>query len=193
VTRLLVLRHAPTDWNAAGLIQGRADRPLSEIGRQIAQTWRLPEDWAGARCFCSPLRRAVETARLLALDPEIEPRLTEMDWGEWEGHRLADLRRGLGEAMAQNEAAGLDFRPAGGESPREVRERILPLLSELSGPTIAVTHKGVLRALYSLATGWTMRAKPEHRLLDGCAQIFSVERDANPSIELLNIPLERRP
>jgi probable phosphoglycerate mutase len=54
--------------------------------------------------------------------------------------------------MTQNEAAGLDFRPPGGESPRDVQERLKPYLASLAGPTIAVTHKGVLRALYALAT-----------------------------------------
>ena len=50
--------------------------------------------------------------------------------------------------MSENEAAGLDFRPAGGESPRDVQDRLLPWLAGLRGPTVAVTHKGVIRALY---------------------------------------------
>lgn len=189
MTALLVLRHAPTDWNEAGLIQGRADRPLSEAGRLRVSTWRLPPAAKEVRCVSSPLLRAMQTARLLGLRPEAEPSLIEMDWGEWEGRSLAALRRELGGAMAENEAAGLDFRPPGGESPRDVQARLRPFLLSLTRPTVAVTHKGVLRALYALATGWTMRDNPETRLKDGCAHLFEVGPSGDVAVGELNIPL----
>jgi probable phosphoglycerate mutase len=186
---LLVIRHGETDWNAAGLMQGRADRHLSSAGRQKIERWRLPPGWDGAVCVASPLARAIETARLLRLQPRPEPRLVEMDWGEWEGRSLKDLRARLGDAMTENEARGLDFRPAGGESPRDVQERLHTMLADLAGPTIAITHKGVLRALYALASGWTMTSSPPVRLLDDCAHSFDVDQSGKPSIAELNIPL----
>ena len=189
MTRLLVLRHAPTDWNAARLIQGRTDRELNDAGRALAKRWRLPEGWEGAVCYSSPLRRAMETATILGLSPKAEARLIEMDWGEWEGRSIADLRDAMGGAMAENEARGLDFRPPGGESPRDVQERLLPLLRTLSGPTIFVTHKGVIRPLYAMASGWAMHDDPPEKLRDGCAHCFRVGADGTPSVEELNIPL----
>jgi probable phosphoglycerate mutase len=189
MTRLLVIRHGETEWNAAELMQGRADPPLSHAGRERLRSARLPSGWEGATCLSSPLQRAMETARLLGLEPAAEPRLIEMDWGEWEGRTLKALRAEEGAAMADNEARGLDFRPRGGESPRDVQERLRPLLKSLAAPTIAVTHKGVLRALYALATGWTMRAKAPDKLLDGCAHAFDVAADGMPSVTELNIPL----
>jgi probable phosphoglycerate mutase len=99
----------------------------------------------------SPLSRAVETAQILSgAPPREEPALSEMDWGEWEGYGLDDLRQRFGDAFARNEAAGLDFRPPGGESPREVRDRVVRWLGEIAAlgePVVAVTHKGVLRAV----------------------------------------------
>jgi probable phosphoglycerate mutase len=190
---LLVIRHAPTDWNATRRIQGRADIPLGETGRAQAVASRPPRGWGGAGCLSSPLERALETARLLGLHPEAEPRLIEMDWGEWEGRRLAELRAQLGVAMAENEARGLDFRPPGGESPRDVQTRLTPLLGELTGPTIFVTHKGVLRALYALAAGWDMGSKAPHRLAEGCAHAFQVGPGGSVAIERLNISLEPAP
>jgi probable phosphoglycerate mutase len=189
VTRLLVIRHGETDWNAAQLMQGRADRRLSEAGRASFRSVRLPPGWDGAVCLASPLQRAMETARLLGLDPVAEDRLIEMDWGEWEGRSLAELRAEEGEAMAENEAHGLDFRPPGGESPRDVQARLKPLLAGLATPTVAVTHKGVLRALYALATGWSMKEKPPDKLRDGCAHAFDVGADGAPAVAELNIPL----
>ena len=187
---LLVVRHGPTDWNEAGLIQGRTDRALSEAGRAQTRAMRLPAGWADARCLSSPLVRAMETAKLLSLDPSPEPRLIEMAWGEWEGQNLAALREKLGAAMAENEAKGLDFRPPGGESPRDVQARVRPLLRELTGRTIFVTHKGVLRALYALATGWTMTAKAPQKLLNGRAHAFAICADGAPSVVELNIALD---
>ena len=93
--------------------------------------------------------------------------------------------------MAENEARGLDFRPPGGESPRDVQERLAPLLAELdSARPILVTHKGVLRALYALATGWTMTAKSRRRSSSTAARMLSASRaDGTPSVVELNIPL----
>jgi probable phosphoglycerate mutase len=131
----------------------------------------------------------METARLLHLEPEPEPRLVEMDWGIWEGRSLGALRAEFGQTMRRNEAAGLDFRPPGGESPRDVQNRLRPLLASLSGQVVAITHKGVLRALYALATGWTMRGKPAEKLLDTHAHVFDVQADGAATVEQLNIPL----
>jgi probable phosphoglycerate mutase len=115
-----------------------------------------------------------------------------MHWGEWEGRRIADLRADLGEAMAENEARGLDFRPPGGESPRDVQTRLRSLLQSLLEPTILVTHKGVLRPLYALASGWTMQDDPPQELRDGCAHSFTLSPGGAIEVGALNIPLERR-
>ena len=124
----------------------------------------------------------------------VEPRLTEMAWGEWQGASLAGLRASLGAEMVLAEAAGLDFQPPGGESPREVQARVVPLLAEIARSgrsTAAVTHKGVIRAVLSLATGWDMRDKPPHRLSWAAAQLFRLDPAGWPAVERLNLPLER--
>ena len=53
-------------------MQGRADRPLTEEARNKIRAMRLPAEWRGASCLSSPLSRAMETARLLGLDPTLE-------------------------------------------------------------------------------------------------------------------------
>jgi broad specificity phosphatase PhoE len=154
---------------------------------------RLPDEWRVAQCLSSPLRRAIETATLLGLDPQPEPRLIETAWGDWEGQNLGALRAKLGAAMVENEARGLDFRPPGGESPRDVQARLRPLLRELKSRTIFVTHKGVLRALYAMAAGWRMIGKAPQKLLNGRAHAFAIAPDGTPSVAELNISLEPRP
>jgi broad specificity phosphatase PhoE len=168
MTPLLLIRHGPTEWNALGRLQGRADIGLSAEGRVEVKSWRLPAAFAEARWLASPLRRARETAALLTDRPvALEPRLIEMDWGAWEGVVGADLRAAAPAALAVNEARGRDFRPPGGESPREVGARFQSLMVELAAdpaPVVAVTHKGVIRAALALATGWDMRTPPPLRL-----------------------------
>ncbi len=186
MTPVLLVRHGPTEWNESGRIQGRADVALSARGRAQVATWRLPAQWAQARVLSSPLGRARETAVILTgRTPVIDDRLVEMDWGRFQGRRLAELRAQAPAEIATNEARGLDFRPPGGESPREVCARLRTLLAELTAegqPVVAVCHKGVIRAALVLATGWNMASKPPLRLgrAVGCALCC----DADGRIEL---------
>ena len=185
---LALLRHGDTAWSAEGRIQGRSDVPLSDTGRLAIQSVRLPKICAEMQAVTSPLARCVETAALLgAPQAEREPRIAEMSWGEWEGRRLVELRAKLGAAMTQNEARGWDFRPEGGESPREVLARVRSWLAELSAPTLAVTHRGVIRAVYAAAAGWDLRGKPPAKLDWSAVQLFRLGSDGMPAIEQLNL------
>src|SRR4051812_39013941 len=132
MTDLLILRHGPTAWNTDGLIQGRTDVPLSPEGEAVVRGWRIPDDLRDRAWIASPLARCIATARLLDLEPAVDPRLVETDWGVWEGRTLTDLRAELGDLMAAWEARGLDFRAPGGESPREVQDRLRPWLAEVA-------------------------------------------------------------
>ncbi|MEQ8709581.1 MAG: histidine phosphatase family protein [Rhodospirillales bacterium] len=189
--RLCLLRHLPTDWNRERRLQGRRDQPLSAQSRPGTTLSLNPEQW---RLLSSPLSRCLETARLTFLaEPEPEPALVEMDWGDYEGCRLADLRREAGETLAANEARGLDFRPPGGESPRDVQQRLkhwLAIAAKSDRDILAVTHKGVIRACYALATEWDMTAdapdKPDWTLL----QCFMLDAIGRPAIDRLNARLE---
>jgi broad specificity phosphatase PhoE len=194
MTELIVLRHAPTVWNREKRLQGRTDVALDEDAVAIAARWRVVPDWRAYPLLVSPLMRTRMTASILFPDSpqRIEPRLIEMSFGEWEGKRLRDLRQESGADAATREGLGIDFRAPGGESPREVQERLRPLLENLARlgrPSIAVTHKAVIRALYALATGWTMLEKPPHRLRDHCAQIFDLAGDGTLAIKDLNCSL----
>ena len=191
MTRLALIRHGPTEWNAQRRLQGRTDVALSTDGRARVATWSVPDQFREFRWIASPLSRTMETATLLrGRPPPTDAALIEMSFGEWEGRTLADLRAEFGAAMVEWEARGLDFRAAGGESPRDVQDRLRPWLRRLQEPTIAVTHKGVIRAVYALAAGWDMTGEPPDELLDACIHLFAVAADGSPRIERLNLPLE---
>ena len=190
-SRIALIRHGPTDWNAAGRIQGHTDTELSTLGRDTVSRWRVPAELRSYDWYASPLKRARDTARLLGCaTPVTAPALKEMHWGEWEGEVLTDLRTQIGAEFTANESRGLDFCPPGGESPRAVRERFAAWFAALGEKrVIGVTHKGVIRAALSLATHWDMRGKPPAKLRWDCAHLFQLEAEGDFRIERLNVPL----
>jgi broad specificity phosphatase PhoE len=191
VTVLALIRHMPTEWNADGRLQGRSNPPLSV---DSTGNWLVSASLPGYRWLTSPLERCTATARRLGMAATVDPRLIEMSWGEWEGRTLAGLRASSSETLEELEAQGLDFRPPGGESPRDVQQRLKSLLAEVAASgedTAAITHKGVIRAVLALATGWDMLNKPPHRLSWSGAHLFTLDAGGRPSVERLNIPLDR--
>lgn len=193
MTLLAMLRHGETQWSRERRIQGRTDIPLCDEGRASIRQSILPREVQGMRVVSSPLARCVETASLLGFEEAArEPRLVEMHWGEWEGRQLEDLRAALGEAMRANEDLGLDFTPPGGESPRQVLERVSGWLAETAAtgePTLAIAHRGVIRAVFCAASGWDMRGRPPLKLDWNAIHIFRLDAAGRPSLYRMNVPL----
>lgn len=195
MTHVAFMRHGPTAWNGARRLQGRADIGLTPRTREFLKARRIPHEFDGWRVLSSPLLRCRETAELLGLQAEIEPRLIEMHWGDFEGRVMDDLRAELGPALAENEARGLDFQPPNGESPRMVFDRLRPLLSELAKDgrdTLCVTHRGVFRTVYAHARAWDMKSDPPDKLDLYAMHVFRLAPDGTPALVDLNLALKRR-
>lgn len=190
-----ILRHAPTDWNAAGRLQGLADTCLSPAGEALARRWRLPAPADRWRRMSSPLVRARRTAELLhpSVPVTIDFALREMSFGSWEGRTLGALRSEGGAAFAAAEAAGLDFQPPGGESPRAAMARIARWTTTLTEPVAAVSHKAMIRALLALATDWNMLGRPPFKLDWRCVHFFVAGTGGTVSIDRLNVPFDPVP
>ena len=195
MTRVLLLRHGPTDWNADGRVQGQTDVPLSDAGRRSVRSWKLPRYAADWEWHASPLSRAVETAALLGIDParlHLDDRLKEIDWGDWEGAILRKLRAEQGEAMKRIEARGLDMAPPNGESPRQLNARLAGWLADVAARDrniCAVSHAGVLRGAYTLATGWDMRRASPLERGHAWAHLYDLAGDGALKPVTLNIRL----
>lgn len=191
MVRLLVIRHGKTEWNLKKKIQGRTDIPLSELGRIELAGMRLPAEFGGFNWTSSPLKRTRETAELLgAKNLKVDPALIEMNWGEWEGETLSDLSEKYGAEFKYNESRGLNMTPPGGESPADVAARLKPWLQGLEADTIAVTHKGVIRALKSLAYNWDMTDKAPVKFDWATGHLFEVSSDGGLLPLRINISME---
>jgi probable phosphoglycerate mutase len=131
----------------------------------------------------------METARLLGRSPIADDTLIEMDWGDWEGLPMAEVSNRLDPARRH---FGLDYAAPSGESPRAVQDRLRSFLearADNGSDILAVTHKGVIRALYALAVGWTMENKPPHKLDFTAGQLFEFDRQTGLLLQRLNVPL----
>ncbi len=194
MTWLALLRHGDTAWSREGRIQGRTDTALDVQGRLDLAARRLPARFGNWQLYSSPLQRCRQTAELVSESPaRIEPRLAETQWGGWEGRTLRELRAELGDAMVRNEARGMDFTPDGGESPRQVLQRVRPWLVELGAaatPAVAVTHRGVIRVILALACGWDMTGKPPAKLDWRALHLFGIDSHGVPRLEEPNVALD---
>lgn len=129
MTYLILIRHGETDWNVDGRYQGQADPPLNAKG--LAQAYRLAEELAGVELrvlYTSPLRRALQTARILAetLDLPLhqEPRLMEIHQGDWQGRLRADIAARYPDLFRRWETEPWAVTPPGGEHLAQVQARV---------------------------------------------------------------------
>jgi len=153
MTRFSIVRHGQTDWNREQRIQGSTDIPLNSIGRaEAAETGVRLRDRQWDQVVASPLRRAEETARIIAGElglpaPRVIPALTERRHGEIEGL-----------TFAERQARFPDGHPVPGlETRSEVLDRVLPALGELAAAgdgrsLLVVTHGGVIGTLIRHST-----------------------------------------
>jgi broad specificity phosphatase PhoE len=158
VTRVFLVRHGQTEWNATGRLQGHSDSQLSERGRAQAQAIaaRLSREQIHA-VYASDLSRASDTAAPIAeahgLDTRILPALREISYGQWEGQTQAELERNFPEVWQEYHVRRrLDYAVPGGESWRAVFARVTAALEQIlqdhHGPDEAVVlvgHGGSLR------------------------------------------------
>lgn len=146
---IALIRHGQTPGNAQGrYIGSRMDEGLSEAGRAALTGRSAPK---ARRVFVSPMRRALETARLLypLLEPEIVADFRECDFGEFEGKNYAELN-GRSDYQAWIDSGG-QLRFPGGESREEFVERCVRAWDALR-PTLKedcalIAHGGTIMAI----------------------------------------------
>jgi broad specificity phosphatase PhoE len=149
---LFLVRHGQTAANAAGLLLGRADPPLTELGRRQATALAaaLP---VPSRVVASSLGRARETAAAFGQPVEVDDRWVEMDYGELDGRPVGSVD----DAYWARWRADPAFAPAGGESLAMVGGRVRSACAELAasaqgGDVVVVSHVSPIK----LAIAWAL-------------------------------------
>lgn len=179
---LYFVRHGETDWNAAGRLQGGQDIPLNPRGRvqaeEVARRLRaLVPDPAGLDYVASPLGRTRETMSILRrtlglpVGYRVEPLLTELTFGRWEGLTWREVRRADPARAVKRERDKWGFVPPGGESYAMLRDRLVGLAFDR--PAVVVSHGGVARALLNLLAGVPEAEAPRVDIWQGRLLVFA--------------------
>lgn len=164
LSRLCLIRHGKTAWSLSGQHTGRTDIPLTEQGEQDAR--KLAERLRAvrfSRVFTSPRQRARRTCELVGLDvvAQLEPDLAEWDYGDYEGLRSVDIRKGRPDWNLFQDGCPR------GESPVEVSERadrMIARLRALKGNIAIFSHGHFGRVLAARWIGLPVR-QAQHFLL----------------------------
>jgi broad specificity phosphatase PhoE len=179
---LILIRHGESLGNAAGVLQGRLDYALSDLGvRQAELTAARLADSGADRILSSPLTRASATAAFISsslkVDLQLEPDLAEYDIGEGAGLTGPELRAKFPEILAMR-SSGRRFRYPGEEGREEFQARLLRALDHLQtleGTTVAVAHGGVISAFCHIVVGLDLN-RPGAFQVGNCS-ITEITRD----------------
>jgi probable phosphoglycerate mutase len=186
-SRVLLVRHGQSEWNAQGRWQGQADPPLSDLGRAQA---RAAAQSLGAldAIFASDLQRATETALIISESLGVGPviidqDLRERDAGAWSGMTRDEIHERYPGYLPDDRHrafapdGGEPKRPPGWESDASLRERVLRALRCIheavpDGDVLTVTHGGVIYVLEDHL------GEQFHRLANGAGRWIEIDGDA---------------
>ena len=163
-TRIYLVRHAETEWNAEARCQGRADAPFSALGeQQLASLAASLTDVEFTAAYTSPLRRAQKTAEAIlagtGLRAATVPELAELDYGERQGSLFEEWPAEL-FAKWRSEPWSVSF--LGGESLHDVKARAVAALRRIvaahPGETVLVSSHGHVNRVLLLELETSPRA-----------------------------------
>jgi len=167
-TRICLVRHGETEWNAERRIQGQIDIGLNATGlRQAAAAGRWLKTAGIVALYSSDLKRAWTTAQAigeaLALVPVAEPQMRERRYGVFEGLTYAEAQAKYPDGYAAFEGRNAAYDFENGESLRDMYERVTGRLKMLAtahpGKNIAVVlHGGVLDIVNRFVRGNPLEA-----------------------------------
>jgi broad specificity phosphatase PhoE len=154
---LFFIRHGITDWNLEGRFQGQLDIPLNAAGRRQAEAVRAHlASIAFDRVYTSPLKRAEETARIVAGNQPVvtDWRLTEIHHGEWQGRTKQEIASRWPDQWAAWNKDPLNTTISRGESPDDVRRRVQDFLMSVSGENVlCISHGIVIQTVRKILLG----------------------------------------
>ena len=194
-TRILITRHGQTVTNREGRFCGHFETQLTPLGVRQAQA--LGQRLGGVQVdavYTSDLGRAVETAALILqgrrITPSIDPDLRELHYGQWEGRKGGEVAKAYPEQYKLMRAEDPGWRPPGGETIGEVRQRTFAALRRVAKAhqhqtVLIVTHGTAINCMISEALG----VAPSHTFrfhVANCGLSEITMRRATPILSLLN-------
>jgi broad specificity phosphatase PhoE len=162
MTEIILVRHGETEWNVGEIFRGRIDIDLNETGRKQAEL--LGEYLSESKIeavYSGPLKRALNTAQAIAryhhLEAQTAAGLNDLDFGQWQGLSLREVREKYKEAYAEWANHPERVKLPGGETLGDVRERAVKVVNEViarhNGTVVLVSHRVVNKVLICALLG----------------------------------------
>jgi broad specificity phosphatase PhoE len=162
VAKLILARHGETLWNVEKVFRGRADANLDEVGiKQAELLGKYLSNWELEVIYSSPLRRALDTANIIARYQKVAVRiaegLTDFDYGQWQSLPEKEVKRLYPALLNEWHNNPHKVRMPGGESLEDVRRRAVEvvngILSRHQGNVLLVSHRVVIKVLICYLLG----------------------------------------
>lgn len=192
---LILVRHGETDWNRTGRCQGVADIELNNNGRkQVRELAESLKNLDIAAVYSSDLRRALETARVIArhhsISVSIDEDLREMNQGELEGLMFSEIRERYVHVLKEWRESPETLILPSGESLLEVQRRAWKAFEKVhrrhAGETVvAVSHNLTITTLLCKITGVGLKGFRNFNLQAASKNII-VSRNGNIEVDVLN-------
>jgi len=156
MTKLILARHGETVWNIEKIYRGRTDVNLDEVGiKQAELLGKYLSNWELEAIYSSPLRRALDTANIIAhyqkIGVHIVEGLIDFDYGEWQSLPEQEVKRLYPALLNEWHSNPHKVKMPGGESLEDVRRRAIEVvndvLSKYQGSVVLVSHRVVNKVL----------------------------------------------
>ncbi|MCS7263286.1 MAG: histidine phosphatase family protein [Armatimonadetes bacterium] len=195
-TWIYLVRHGQTVWNEEGRLCGSSDIPLSEEG--LAQAQRLAKRLKSVNfsaIYSSPLKRAKQTAQEIAslhqLPVLIEDDLREIDYGDWEGMKVAEAVEKFPEIERLRREEPMKFAAPNGEPMKLFAQRVIAAVQKIASKHAGenfciVAHQTVNRFILCWTLTMDFRFWRQLRQDPACVNLFQVREDGLWRVCLIN-------
>ena len=195
MTRIFLIRHGETEWNASGRLQGRSNVQLSAVGLHQARLLAAHAPFPTADAiYSSDLIRARMTAEILAaqfnLPVRIMSELRETSFGDWEGHSIRELAENLTDDFENFFVEPELCRPPHGETFTDCQARIVKAVKKIiaeneNSRVIVVSHGAAIRLLLCAALGMPIHKMWSIAQFNMALNVLRVD-DGSVTVELVN-------
>lgn len=195
-TKVFLVRHGETEWNRLGKFQGCIDTDLSKEG--IIQAHSLSKRFGDNfdYIYTSPLKRAIETAKIISsakgITPQIKNGIREINFGQWEGLTIKQISENFPEEFKIWRNDKLSAPMCGGDlSLKNACERSSKAIKEIAADhkekrIIIVAHGGIIKAGLIGIFGWDMTMYHKMKLSNTAVCEIDFDYDLNPTIITIN-------